>query len=150
MPDLERRDLIVIAGCTPEGDNWIGCMGTTWVLFAPFLGIPATGRLAHMRYHEFFRIDEDKISEMHFIWDIPELMMQANAWPMAPQLGAYLCTPGPMSCDGLNASGMEQKHCLISKIWKQLFVDIQKTQIQALCSWKNIGIQSLIGMAQQG
>ena len=24
---------------------------------------------------------------------------------MAPQLGAYLCTPGPMSCDGLNASG---------------------------------------------
>ena len=57
-----------------------------------------------MRYHEFFRIEEDKISEMHFIWDIPELMMQANAWPMAPQLGAYLCTPGPMSCDGF-ASG---------------------------------------------
>ena len=66
LPDLERRDLIVIAGCTPEGDNWIGCMGNYMgTLLAPFLGIPATGSLAHMRYHEFFRIDEDKISEMH-------------------------------------------------------------------------------------
>ena len=110
LPDLERRDLIVLAGCTPEGEHWIGCMGNYMGTFlAPFLGIPATGRLAHMRYHEFFRIEEDKISEMHFIWDIPELMMQANAWPMAPQLGAYLCTPGPMSCDGLNVSGDGRK-----------------------------------------
>ena len=53
LPDLERRDLIVIAGCTPEGDHWIGCMGNYMGTFlAPFLGIPATGRLAHMRYHE--------------------------------------------------------------------------------------------------
>ena len=110
LPDLERRDLIVLAGCTPEGEHWIGCMGNYMGTFlAPFLGIPATGRLAHMRYHEFFRIEEEKISEMHFIWDIPELMMQANAWPMAPQLGAYLCTPGPMSCDGLSVSGDGKK-----------------------------------------
>ena len=27
LPDLERRDLIVLAGCTPEGEHWIGCMG---------------------------------------------------------------------------------------------------------------------------
>ena len=45
---------------------------------------------------------------------------------------------------------MEQKHCLISKICLGLFQTVQKTQIQALCSWKNIGIQSLIGMAQLG
>ena len=42
---------------------------------------------------------------MQAIWDLPELMMQANAWPMAPQLGTYLCTPGPMGCDGLTISG---------------------------------------------
>jgi len=42
-------------------------------------------------------------------------MMLANAWPMAPQLGAYLCTPAPMTGDGLNVSGdgkATQEHVL--------------------------------------
>jgi len=105
MPDLERRDMIVLAGTTPEGQDWIGCMGNYMGTFlAPFLDIPPTGRLAHMRYHEFFRIENGSVTEMQAIWDIPELMMQANAWPMAPQLGAYLCTPAPMSSDGLTVS----------------------------------------------
>lgn len=106
MPDLERRDMIVLAGSTPEGQDWIGCMGNYMGTFvAPFLDIPPTGRLAHMRYHEFFRVEDRNVVELQAIWDIPELMMQAGAWPMAPQLGAYLCTPAPMSGDGLSASG---------------------------------------------
>ena len=106
MSDLERRDMIVLAGTTPEGQDWIGCMGNYMGTFvAPFLDIPPTGHLAHMRYHEYFRIEGGKVVEMHAIWDIPELMMQAGAWPMAPQLGKYLCTPAPMTQDGLTASG---------------------------------------------
>ena len=104
--DLERRDMIVLAGTTPEGQDWIGCMGNYMGTFvAPFLDIPPTGHLAHMRYHEYFRIEGGKVVEMQAIWDIPELMMQAGAWPMAPQLGKYLCTPAPMTQDGLTASG---------------------------------------------
>ena len=106
MPDLERRDMIVLSGTTPEGQHWIGTMGNYMGTFvAPFLDIPPTGHLAHMRYHEFFRIEGGKITEMQAIWDIPELMMQARAWPMAPQLGAFLATPSPMTQDGLTASG---------------------------------------------
>lgn len=106
MPDLERRDMIVMAGTTPEGQDWVGCMGNYMGTFrAPFLDIPPTGHLAHMRYHEFFRLEDGKITEMQAIWDIPELMMQAGAWPMAPQLGAFLCTPAPMSGDGLAVHG---------------------------------------------
>jgi predicted ester cyclase len=106
MPDLERRDMIVMAGTTPEGQDWIGCMGNYMGTFvAPFLDIPPTGHLAHMRYHEFFRVQDGRITEMQAIWDIPELMMQARAWPMAPQLGTFLCTPAPMSGDGLGVSG---------------------------------------------
>lgn len=106
MPDLERRDMILLAGTTPEGQDWIGCMGSYMGTFiAPFLGIPPTGHLAHMRYHEFFRVEGGKIVEMQAIWDIPELMMLARAWPMAPQLGAYLNTPAPMSGDGLSVTG---------------------------------------------
>lgn len=106
MPDLERRDMIVLAGTTPEGDDWVGCMGNFMGTFTtPFLNIPPTGHLAHMRYHEFFKLKDGRVVEMQAIWDIPELMMQAGAWPMAPQLGKYLCTPAPMSGDGLSVSG---------------------------------------------
>jgi predicted ester cyclase len=106
IPDLERRDMIVMAGTTPEGQDWVGCMGNYMGTFlAPFLGIRPTGHLAHMRYHEFFRLEGGRIAEMQAIWDIPELMMLAGVWPMAPQMGAYLCTPGPMSGDGLTTGG---------------------------------------------
>lgn len=106
IPDLERRDMIVLAGTTPEGQDWVGCMGTYMGTFlAPFLDIRPTGHLVHMRYHEYFRLEGGRIVEMQAIWDIPELMMQAGVWPMGPQLGAYLCTPGPMTGDGLTASG---------------------------------------------
>jgi len=106
MPDLERRDMIVMAGTTPEGQSWVGSMGNYLGTFtSPFLSIPPTGHLAHMRYHEFFKIDADTIVEVQAIWDIPELMMQANAWPMAPQLGKFMCTPGPLSGDGLFVLG---------------------------------------------
>ena len=116
MPDLEQREMILIAGTTPEGQDWIGAMGNYMGTFtAPFLDIPPTGQLAHMRYHEFFKVEDGKITEIQAIWDIPELMMQANAWPMAPQLGTYLCTPAPMTSDGLIVSGDGQasmKHVL--------------------------------------
>ena len=106
LPDLERRDMILLAGTTPEGEHWVGCMGNYMGTFAaPFLDIPPTGHLAHMRYHEFYRFEDGHVVEMQAIWDIPELMMQAGAWPMAPQLGKFLCTPAPMSGDGLTASG---------------------------------------------
>ena len=106
MPDLERRDMIVLAGTTPEGQDWVGCMGNYMGTFiAPFLGIRPTGHLAHMRYHEFFRLEAGRIVGMQAIWDIPELMMVAGVWPMAPQMGAFLCTPAPMTGDGLTASG---------------------------------------------
>lgn len=106
MPDLERRDMIVLSGTTPQGEDWIGTMGNYMGTFTDaFLGVPPTGHLAHMRYHEFYKIADGKVVEMQAIWDIPELMMLANAWPMAPQLGAYLCTPAPMSGDGLQVSG---------------------------------------------
>ncbi|MGB0718035.1 MAG: ester cyclase [Alphaproteobacteria bacterium] len=106
MPDLERRDMILLAGRTPEGKDWIGMMGNYMGTFvAPFLGIPPTGHLAHMRYHEFYQVEEGKIIQVQAIWDIPELMMQANAWPMARQMGKFLATPSPMTQDGLTASG---------------------------------------------
>ena len=104
VPDLERRDHIVMAGPTPEDDEWVGCGGFYCGTFAqPWMDIPATGHLVHMRFHEFYRFREGKIVEMQALWDIPEVMMQAGAWPMAPSLGREWHVPAPASNDGIVA-----------------------------------------------
>ena len=103
MPDLERRDLIVMSGITSEGHEWVGCAGHYLGTFvAPWLDIPPTGRMTHMRFHEFFRFEQGKIVEIQAIWDIPEVMLQAHAWPLSPSLGWEGFIPGPASQDGLN------------------------------------------------
>ena len=102
MPDLERRDWIVMAGLTEHGGFWVGCGGHySGTFVAPFLDIPPTGHLAHMRFHEFYRFEADRVVEIQTLWDIPELMMQANAWPMAPSLGLEYHIPGPATLDGI-------------------------------------------------
>ena len=102
MPDLERRDWIVVGGRTEHGGDWIGCGGHyVGTFIGPWLDIPPTGHLTHMRFHEFYRFENGRVVEVQALWDIPEVMMQANAWPMAPSLGLEFCIPGPASNDGL-------------------------------------------------
>jgi predicted ester cyclase len=102
LPDLERRDTIVIAGESPGGANWVGCCGYyTGTFCRTWLGIPPTGHQVSMRFHEFFRVERDRVVEMQALWDIPELMMQAGAWPMSPSLGREWHVPGPATQDGL-------------------------------------------------
>jgi predicted ester cyclase len=102
IPDLERRDYIVMAGPTPEEATWVGCGGYyTGTFQAPWLDIPATGHVVHMRFHEFYRFEGGRVVEMQALWDIPEVMMQAGAWPMVPSLGREWHVPGPATCDGL-------------------------------------------------
>lgn len=102
-PDLERRDQIVIGGQDEHGHDWIGCCGFYCGTFSkPWLDIPPTGHLTHMRFHEFYRFKDGKVSEIQSIWDIPEVMMQANSWPLSPSLGREWSVPAPMTQDGLN------------------------------------------------
>lgn len=110
IPDLERRDTIVMAGSTHHGDNWVGCCGYyTGSFEASWLDIPPTGHQVAMRFHEFYRIDGGKIIEMQALWDIPEVMMQARAWPMAPSLGREWHVPGPSTQDGIVAEPYDAK-----------------------------------------
>ena len=102
IPDLERRDFIVMAGPSTDS-NWVGCAGHYVGVFEkPWLDIPPTFHPVAMRFHEFYRLEEGLIVEMQAIWDIPELMMQARAWPMTPGLGVEWIVPSPASQDGLS------------------------------------------------
>ncbi|WP_068314174.1 ester cyclase [Polycladidibacter hongkongensis] len=110
LPDLERRDYIVIAGQDSPGQNWVGTAGYYTGTFAqPFLQIPPTGHQVAMRFHEFYRFVEGKVVEIQAIWDIPELMMQAGAWPMAPSLGREWRAPAPATQDGINVGQAQQQ-----------------------------------------
>ena len=121
-PDLERRDWIVIAGEDQHGAEWVGCAGHFIGTFtAPFLDIPPTGHLAHMRFHEFYRIEDGRIVEMQALWDIPEVMMQVGAWPMVPSLGREFCIPGPASGDGLFREARDPERSMASR---QLIIEM--------------------------
>ena len=102
LPDLERRDTIVMAGPGGSGANWVGCCGYyTGTFVRPWLDIPPTGHQVAMRFHEFYRMEDGKVVEMQALWDIPEVMLQARAWPMAPALGREWQVPGPATQDGV-------------------------------------------------
>ncbi|MGR3485086.1 MAG: ester cyclase [Paracoccaceae bacterium] len=106
MPDVERRDWIVMEGADQDGQTWVGTGGHWQGTFAaPWLDIPPTGRVIQMRYHDFFRVEGGKVVEMQSQWDVPDLMMQAGAWPMGPPLGRRMAIPGPASQDGLRIEG---------------------------------------------
>jgi len=101
VPDLERRDFILMAG-EANGSNWVGCAGFYMGVFEqPWLDIPPTRHAVAMRYHEFFRVQDEKVVEMQALWDIPQVMMQAHAWPMSPSLGVEWIAPGPATQDGI-------------------------------------------------
>ena len=63
IPDLERRNLIVLAATTENGDQWVSTMGNYLGTFQEkFLDIFPTGHFMHMRFHEFFKFDGQNIN----------------------------------------------------------------------------------------
>ncbi|MCP4880790.1 MAG: ester cyclase, partial [Gammaproteobacteria bacterium] len=65
------------------------------------LGIPSTGKMTFLRYCEFNKVVDDKITETAMYFDIPHVMMQAGLQPFPPMTGAQLVQPGPMTHTGL-------------------------------------------------
>ena len=102
LPDLERRDTILIAGSTEEDTDWVACCGYyTGTFVEAWLDIPPTGHQIAMRFHEFFHFVDEKVCEVQALWDVPEVMIQARSWPMAPSLGREWQVPGPAKQDGI-------------------------------------------------
>lgn len=105
FPSVQRREDIFFAGLNEiDGFSsvWVVSMGHLMGLFdRPFLGIRPTGRIAMLRYAEFNRVDQGRITETALFCDIPQLMLQAGQYPFPPQTGAHLVQPGPRTHDGL-------------------------------------------------
>ena len=142
MPDLERRDMIVVGGTTPEGSDWIGCMGNFMgTLVAPFLDIPPTGRLAHMRYHEFFRIEHGRIVEMQAIWDIAVAETRADQVLLIERESNTLATT--LSAPGMPIALTCLGRCLMVLCREPkslLFFDLASTYLPLVAEWDLSGL----------
>ncbi|WP_068115927.1 ester cyclase [Tropicimonas marinistellae] len=126
MPDMERRDFIVMAGPRwgeGKSGNWVGLGGNlVGTLVQSWLGIPAAGAAVFMRYQEYLRIEGGRVVEMEGLWDIPQVMLQAGAWPMAPQLGVEWMCPGPVDGMGVITAPFDAAlaDASVRRVWDML------------------------------
>ena len=126
-PDLERRDTIVLAGTTEEGVDWVGCCGFyTGTFQAPWWDLPPTGHQVAMRFHEFYRLVDGQVQEVQALWDLPEVMLQAQAWPLAPSLGREWQVPGPATQDGLQITSSPE----VSAASRQVVLDMLTAMVR--------------------
>jgi predicted ester cyclase len=102
IPDLERRDDVVIEGQWAQG-QWIAALGHWEGTFdRAWINIPPTSGAVSLRFGEFHRLDGGRIVETFLIIDIPDLMRQSGRWPFAPPRGSPDRWPGPASRDGVD------------------------------------------------
>lgn len=98
---LQQKPYIVMEGQF-EGGDWVSSTGYfTGVFMNDWLGIPATGKAAWLRYGEFSRFVGGKVVETYVIFDIPELMWQAGYSVFPKRLGEDGFAPVPANREGV-------------------------------------------------
>ena len=103
--NMQRRMDIFMAGKN-EIDGfesvWVISMGHFMGLFdKEWLGIQPSGKMAFLRYCEYNKVENGKITETAMFFDIPHLMIQVGLNPFPPQTGGHSIQPGPMTHEGL-------------------------------------------------
>lgn len=101
VPDLERREDILLSGVWQDR-LWMASTGHFTGLFErSWLDLPASHKVINIRYGEFCRLTDGRISESYLILDILDVMRQLGLWPIAPALGSDERAPGPATHDGV-------------------------------------------------
>jgi len=119
FPDLERRDLIFLAGHSKEDKRvdpsftdrpMVAALGHIQATFAAdFKGIPATKGVVMLRVCEAHHVVNGKIAHTYMMIDLLDLMEQAGVWPLMPMLGGKGIWPGPASNDGVRPEIMDHR-----------------------------------------
>jgi hypothetical protein len=113
LKHMQRRQDVFMAGRN-QMDNfqsiWVVSMGHLMGLFdEPWLGIQPTHKMAMLRYCEFNKVEDGKITETAMFFDIPHLMVQAGLQPFPHQTAAQFVQPGPMTHSGLMYNSQDPK-----------------------------------------
>ena len=106
LPDLERRDLVFVAGRSIHDEARpvrVAAMGhLTGTFREPWLGIPPTGLTLNLRYGEVHEIDaEGRIERTSMLVDVLDAMRQAGHWPLQASPAPETTWLGPITGDGI-------------------------------------------------
>jgi len=119
-------------GAEPGTTVWTMSMGNLMGIFENnWLEIPATGKMAFLRYAEFTQVSkkDNKIMQTAMFIDIPHLMVQAGCNPFPPATGASVTTSTcPMTHTGLMMESQDPEE-------SQKTLDIINDMI-GNCMWK--------------
>ena len=100
LPDLERRDNLVIGGSF-QNRVYVATVGhLTGTYTNPWLNVPPSGKTIHLRICEVHQIEKEKIINSHILIDIMDFIRQAGFWPVNPSLGIEEMWPGPITGEG--------------------------------------------------
>ena len=122
---------------------WVVSMGHLMGLFdESWLGIPASEKLTMLRYCEFNKIEEGKITETAMFFDIPHLMSQTGIKPFVYQTAAHLVQPGPKTHDGLLFNNQDHKE-------GKRTLNIIESMVNDVKDWQNFDKKSLIKELKQ-
>lgn len=99
--DLERYDDIVMSGHWQDHD-WVSATGYYYGTFVrDWMGLPAHGGWAYVRFGEFYKIEGGRITDAYVILDFIDVMRQAGVNPLPPARGIEGLCPGPSTKDGV-------------------------------------------------
>ena len=97
-----RRRIDLFLGGECEGQQWVTSSGYIIGRFErDWLGIPASGRDAFIRYGEFYQLEKGRIVKAYVLNDLLDLMRQAGCWLLPPSLGLAGFVPPPRTADGV-------------------------------------------------
>lgn len=95
FPDL-RRETDVFLGGEFDDKEWVCGTGYFVGTFAhDWLGIPATGKAARIRFGEFCAVHDGQITENYLLLDLIDVMLQAGYRVLPTSNGSEAKVPGP-------------------------------------------------------
>ena len=106
---LIRRNDILIGGDF-LGKTWVSTTGYLVGIFQKdYMGIPATGKITHLRFGESFQFIDGKITRSLLIIDLIDLIRQSGYNLLPPDLGSEMLIPGPQTQDGIVLTNQDEK-----------------------------------------
>ncbi len=101
MPDLERRDDILMGGRWKDGD-WISATGYYYGTFTgEWHGLQPSGTWLYVRFGEFYKLVGGMVVDAYVMLDWVDVFRQLGCNPLRPALGVEGLCPPPAEQDGL-------------------------------------------------
>jgi len=111
FPDLTRQTHIFMGGksngridgdISKDGNMWVSGTGYFTATFEnDYVKIPAHGKEVNIRWGEFCKIEDNKITEIYFLLDLVDLMQQVGIYVLPASKGRDNTYPQPYANDGI-------------------------------------------------